>query len=201
MLEPSYVDRKTGLRVVHCSAAWPAIILTGAAPIAMHARSRCFCAEHAGRCCRDVVVLAEADKEWMDGEMKAALKGYNIQWQTRQGSPYAAADLQRVSAGASSMIVLMRPEEGKVQPACSSSSCLLLHAAPAASVRVLQVLWHVDGKHAVTWARCFALALPTCLKGSVPSSSAAEASLPPTLQDALHPACFYFIYNVHVYKP
>ena len=62
-------------------------------------------------------MLAEHEKEWMDGEMKAALKGYNIQWQTRQGSPYAAADLQRVSAGASSMIVLMRPEEGKVQPA------------------------------------------------------------------------------------
>ena len=66
--------------------------------------------------CRDVVVLAEQDKAWMDEEMKMALKGYDISWQTREGSPYAAADLLRVSAGSSSMIVLMRPESGEVRP-------------------------------------------------------------------------------------
>ena len=65
--------------------------------------------------CRDVVVLADKDKGWMDDEMKLALRGYNISWQTRQGSPYAAADLLRVSAGSASMIVLMRPESGEVR--------------------------------------------------------------------------------------
>ena len=60
------------------------------------------------------MVLAEQDKGWMDDQMKDALKGYSISWQTREGSPYAAADLLRVSAGAASMIVLMRPESGKV---------------------------------------------------------------------------------------
>lgn len=50
----------------------------------------------------------------MDGEMKEALKGYNLSWQSREGSPYAAADLTRVSAGSAAMIVLMRPESDQV---------------------------------------------------------------------------------------
>ena len=66
-------------------------------------------------------MLAERDKGCMDDEMKTALRGYNISWQTREGSPYAAADLLRVSAGSASMIVLMRPESGEVR-ACGAWS-------------------------------------------------------------------------------
>ena len=54
--------------------------------------------------------MAERDKNWMDGEMKDALKGYKMSWQSREGSPYAAADLTRVSAGSAGMIVLLRPD-------------------------------------------------------------------------------------------
>ena len=46
--------------------------------------------------CRPVVIMAERDKEWMDGEVQGALKGYKVNWQTRQGAPYAAADLAKV---------------------------------------------------------------------------------------------------------
>ena len=35
--------------------------------------------------------MAERDKEWMDGEVQGALKGYKVNWQTRQGAPYSAA--------------------------------------------------------------------------------------------------------------
>ena len=40
--------------------------------------------------------MAERDKEWMDGEVQGALKGYKVNWQTRQGAPYSAADLAKV---------------------------------------------------------------------------------------------------------
>lgn len=46
--------------------------------------------------CRPVVIMAERDKEWMDGEVQGALKGYKVNWQTRQGAPYSAADLAKV---------------------------------------------------------------------------------------------------------
>ena len=42
------------------------------------------------------MIMAERDKEWMDGEVQGALKGYKVNWQTRQGAPYAAADLAKV---------------------------------------------------------------------------------------------------------
>ena len=104
------------------------------------------------------MVLAEQDKEWMDGQMKAALKGYSVSWQTRQGSPYAAADLQRVSAGASSMIVLMRPEEGEV-------SCSMQSEVAGAMQQVLLLL---QAECWATWLASYAgnpyakIALPTC---------------------------------------
>lgn len=50
----------------------------------------------------------------MDTEAQAALRGYNISWQTREGAPYSANDLNRVSAGSAETIILMRPEIGRV---------------------------------------------------------------------------------------
>lgn len=60
------------------------------------------------------MVLAQQDKTWMDSELQAALKGYNISWQTREGAPYSANDLARVSAGSASTIILLRPEGAEV---------------------------------------------------------------------------------------
>ena len=60
------------------------------------------------------MVLAQQDKTWMDTEAQAALRGYQISWQTREGAPYSANDLNRVSAGSAETIILMRPENGRV---------------------------------------------------------------------------------------
>ena len=64
--------------------------------------------------CSDIVVMAERSKEWMDAEMKDALRGYKLSWQSREGSPYSAGDLTRVSAGSAGMIVLLRPDSDAV---------------------------------------------------------------------------------------
>ncbi len=58
--------------------------------------------------------MAERDKSSMDAEVQAALKGYKIRWQTRQGAPYSAADLAKVSASAASTVILMRPDNSHV---------------------------------------------------------------------------------------
>lgn len=50
----------------------------------------------------------------MDAEMKEALRGYDLSWQSREGAPYSAADLTRVSAGSAAMIVLLRPDNVSV---------------------------------------------------------------------------------------
>lgn len=50
----------------------------------------------------------------MDAEAQSALRGYNISWQTREGAPYSANDLNRVSAGSAETVILMRPEIGRV---------------------------------------------------------------------------------------
>jgi len=47
--------------------------------------------------CRAVVIMAERDKSDMDADVQQALKGYKIRWQTREGAPYSAADLAKVS--------------------------------------------------------------------------------------------------------
>lgn len=52
----------------------------------------------------------------MDTEAQTALRGYDISWQTREGAPYSANDLNRVSAGSAETIILMRPENGRVRP-------------------------------------------------------------------------------------
>ena len=56
--------------------------------------------------------------------------GYNVSWQTREGAPYSANDLARVSAGSAQTIILLRPESAMVWPfghvidnVCSVVSC------------------------------------------------------------------------------
>lgn len=71
---------------------------------------------------RPVVIMAERDKEWMDGEVQGALKGYKVNWQTRQGAPYSAADLAKVSAGNADTIILLRPEHGVVVEATADDT-------------------------------------------------------------------------------
>ena len=51
----------------------------------------------------------------MDTEVQTALRGYNITWQTREGAPYSAHDLSRVSAGDAGSIILLRPETSRVK--------------------------------------------------------------------------------------
>ena len=65
--------------------------------------------------CRTVVIMAERDKTEMDQQVQAALKGYKIRWQTREGAPYSASDLAKVSASQASTVILMRPDNSRVK--------------------------------------------------------------------------------------
>ena len=57
----------------------------------------------------------------MDQEVRRALRGYELEWHTRSGSPHSSADLERVAAGQAHTIVLLHPEETKVwDPVCRS---------------------------------------------------------------------------------
>ncbi len=58
--------------------------------------------------------MAERDKSAMDADVQQALKGCKIRWQTREGAPYSAADLAKVSASAASTVILMRPDNSRV---------------------------------------------------------------------------------------
>lgn len=64
--------------------------------------------------CRAVVIMAERNKTDMDADVQSALKGYKIRWQTREGAPYSAADLAKVSASQASTVILMRPDNSRV---------------------------------------------------------------------------------------
>lgn len=59
--------------------------------------------------------MAERSKSEMDQAVQAALKGYKIRWQTREGAPYSASDLAKVSASQASTIILMRPDNSRVE--------------------------------------------------------------------------------------
>ncbi|DBB14997.1 hypothetical protein WJX82_007629 [Trebouxia sp. C0006] len=61
-----------------------------------------------------VVIMAERNKSDMDADVQQALKGYKIRWQTREGAPFSAADLAKVSASAASTVILMRPDNSRV---------------------------------------------------------------------------------------
>ena len=83
--------------------------------------------------------MAERNKSDMDADVQAALKGYKIRWQTRQGAPYSAGDLAKVSASAASTVILMRPDNSRVPFKDSDSAAVRrqrLH-------QVRQPVWHV----------------------------------------------------------
>lgn len=71
-----------------------------------------------------VVIMAERDKSHMDADVQQALKGYKIRWQTREGAPFSAADLAKVSASAASTVILMRPDNSRVQFKDSDSAAV-----------------------------------------------------------------------------
>ncbi|KAK9797001.1 hypothetical protein WJX73_002827 [Symbiochloris irregularis] len=83
----------------------------------------------------DIVVMAERPKDTMDAEMKQALRGYKLSWQSREGAPYSAADLTRVSAGSAAMIVLLRPESGDIK-----SSAMAAYSQHVATREVAAIL-------------------------------------------------------------
>lgn len=66
---------------------------------------------------RPVVILAEREKEEMDAELRAALRGFSIEWHTRMGYPHSISDLQRVAAGQAKNVILLNPDtEEEVGP-------------------------------------------------------------------------------------
>ena len=60
------------------------------------------------------MILADRDKEEMDAELRAALKGFQIEWHTRVGFPHSVSDLQRVAAGQARNIILLNPDDEEV---------------------------------------------------------------------------------------
>lgn len=61
--------------------------------------------------------MAEREKEEMDKELRAALRGFKIEWHTRMGQPHSITDLQRVAAGQAKNVILLNPDaEEEVQP-------------------------------------------------------------------------------------
>lgn len=91
--------------------------------------------------CRPVVVLAERDKEAMDQEVRRALRGYELEWHTRSGSPHSSADLERVAAGQAHTIVLLHPEETKVWDPVMSLSAYLKPSVQGVLVELVPRLY------------------------------------------------------------
>ncbi len=72
--------------------------------------------------CRPVVILADRQKEEMDEELRAALKGFTVEWHTRTGFPHSISDLQKVAAGQAKNVILLNPDSEEVGLAASLSS-------------------------------------------------------------------------------
>lgn len=108
-----------------------------------------------GSACRAVVIMAERNKSDMDADVQAALKGYRIRWQTREGAPYSAADLAKVSASAASTVILMRPDNSRVAFKDSDSAAVRrrrFHQVSQGALPKFGPSLHGDGK----------VSLPTC---------------------------------------
>lgn len=60
--------------------------------------------------CRPIVILADRQKEEMDEELRAALKGFTLEWHTRTGFPHSISDLQKVAAGQAKNVILLNPD-------------------------------------------------------------------------------------------
>ena len=64
-----------------------------------------------------------------------------MSWQTREGAPYSANDLARVSAGSAQTIILLRPESAMVWP----SGCFIDVVSAIISCDLTLHPWHVHG--------------------------------------------------------
>lgn len=71
------------------------------------------------------MVLAEKDKEEMDRQLRTALRGYRVEWHTREGAPHNLSDLARVAAGQAKTVILLDPDDAEVSVL---SMCLLVDA-------------------------------------------------------------------------
>lgn len=94
--------------------------------------------------------MAERDKSDMDADVQAALKGYRIRWQTRQGAPYSAGDLAKVSASAASTVILMRPDNSRVAFKDSDSAAVRRQRFHQVKQQALTLDWtfvHGDAKN------------------------------------------------------
>ena len=60
------------------------------------------------------MILADREKEEMDEELRAALKGISLEWHTRMGYPHSITDLQRVAAGQAKNVILLNPDSEEV---------------------------------------------------------------------------------------
>ena len=67
--------------------------------------------------CSPVVILSDQNKEELDAELRQSLRGYDLEWHTRQGAPHSIIDLNRVAAGQAKSVVLLNPDgETEVHP-------------------------------------------------------------------------------------
>lgn len=103
--------------------------------------------------------MAERDKSHMDAEVQQALKGYKIRWQTREGAPFSAADLAKVSASAASTVILMRPDNSRVQFKDSDSAAVrrqrLHQVTPVFSLWHISLSWHLPSPVFSLWHMLF----------------------------------------------
>lgn len=60
------------------------------------------------------MILADRQKEEMDEELRAALKGFTLEWHTRTGFPHSISDLQKVAAGQAKNVILLNPDSEEV---------------------------------------------------------------------------------------
>lgn len=115
--------------------------------------------------------MAERSKTDMDADVQAALKGYKIRWQTREGAPYSAADLAKVSASAASTVILMRPDNSRVPFKDSDSASIRRQRFHQVSQQaLLSLMFCACGCHTRLLAVPFYWGLLFCLLMASPRS-------------------------------
>ena len=74
-----------------------------------------------------------------DVQVRRALRTFEnskMEWHTRTGSPHCLTDLESAAAGQASTIILLRPEDEKVNPLTVRSHGLLVSHSSAGGSRV-----------------------------------------------------------------
>jgi hypothetical protein len=93
------------------AAAWPAPLLPLPLPPLQPLTITPALPRH---CCRDVVVLADRDKDALDADVARTLHGSGLHWVTRRGAPHSAKDLETVSAAHAKTVILLHPDNDEV---------------------------------------------------------------------------------------